>query len=394
MSEREVNKALHVVIDDLGDEKLELEEEEKKGAGDVIVIVGAGVVGACIAYFLSKKGYKPIIVERTGIACAASGKAGGFLARDWNDGALGSLSRLGFELHSQLADEFDNPWEYRRVNTISVQHNASKNKRVECKAAPWLTGATSKHTVLGTTETTAQVTPSKFTLKLVEEALRNGGKLQKGIVTKLLFGDKEGSKIVCGVVLDDGTEVVGDKVIVAAGPWSNQLASWGIPDAPEIHNNKAFSIIMKPVTSTIDNTAIFIHHISPDIGMESPEIYPRPDGTVYVVGGGDNTPLPDNPMDIHLSNDHAEKLFKFATTMCSELKQCKPHAKQACYLPFSPDALPLIGAVSKYPNLILATGHSCWGILHGPSTGLLVSEIINGDKPSVNPAPFSPDRFF
>jgi hypothetical protein len=52
------------------------------------------------------------VVERTDVACAASGKAGGFLARDWCDGApLGRLARRGFELHADLAVRFDGAWD-------------------------------------------------------------------------------------------------------------------------------------------------------------------------------------------------------------------------------------------------------------------------------------------
>ena len=44
------------------------------------------MIGAAIAYYLSRRGARPIVVERTGVACAASGKSGGFLALDWCDG--------------------------------------------------------------------------------------------------------------------------------------------------------------------------------------------------------------------------------------------------------------------------------------------------------------------
>ena len=46
-----------------------------------VVICGGGVIGAAIAYFLSRRGVRATVIERSGIACAASGKAGGFLAR-------------------------------------------------------------------------------------------------------------------------------------------------------------------------------------------------------------------------------------------------------------------------------------------------------------------------
>lgn len=51
-----------------------------------IIIAGAGIIGCSVAYYLSKLGYKPIIIDRElEPASGASGKAGGFLARKWND---------------------------------------------------------------------------------------------------------------------------------------------------------------------------------------------------------------------------------------------------------------------------------------------------------------------
>lgn len=51
-----------------------------------VIIIGGGVIGACSAYYLSKhKDIHVTLIEKTGIACAASGKAGGFLALDWYD---------------------------------------------------------------------------------------------------------------------------------------------------------------------------------------------------------------------------------------------------------------------------------------------------------------------
>ena len=47
-----------------------------------VVICGAGVIGACTAYFLARRGIDVVVVERTEVAAAASGKAGGFLALD------------------------------------------------------------------------------------------------------------------------------------------------------------------------------------------------------------------------------------------------------------------------------------------------------------------------
>src|SRR6266851_8436405 len=68
-----------------------------------VLICGGGVIGASIAYFLSCRGVQAVVIERTGLACAASGKSGGFLALDWCDGTpLAPLARRSFVLHTTL----------------------------------------------------------------------------------------------------------------------------------------------------------------------------------------------------------------------------------------------------------------------------------------------------
>ena len=91
-----------------------------------VVVCGGGVIGACAAYFLSKRGAAAAavtLVEKSSVACAASGKAGGFLALDWCDGGpLSSLARASFNLHRSLSDDLDGPqsYGYRPLTTLSL----------------------------------------------------------------------------------------------------------------------------------------------------------------------------------------------------------------------------------------------------------------------------------
>src|SRR6202162_4430792 len=83
-----------------------------------VLICGGGVIGASIAYFLSCRGVAATVIESTGVACAASVKSGGFLARDWSDGSpLAPLAHRSFDLHAQLAEEVAGDWGYRRLDT-------------------------------------------------------------------------------------------------------------------------------------------------------------------------------------------------------------------------------------------------------------------------------------
>src|SRR5262247_1250253 len=92
-----------------------------KGERMRVLICGGGVIGASIAYFLSCRGVRSVVIERVGLACAASGKSGGFLALDWCDGtALEALARRGFALHATLVDTIGRDWGYRRMTTYAA----------------------------------------------------------------------------------------------------------------------------------------------------------------------------------------------------------------------------------------------------------------------------------
>ena len=56
--------------------------------------------------------------------------------------------------------------------------------------------------------------------------------------------------------------------------------------------------------------------------------------------------------------------------------------------PCSFDGLPYIGRVPGFHNIYVGTGHSMMGVTLAPVTGLLLSEIISGEKSSLNLEPY------
>jgi glycine/D-amino acid oxidase-like deaminating enzyme len=59
-----------------------------------------------------------------------------------------------------------------------------------------------------------------------------------------------------------------------------------------------------------------------------------------------------------------------------------------------PDAVPVISGVDSLPGCFIATGFSGHGFGIGPGAGRLVAELVSGDQPVVDPAPYRLSRFF
>ena len=74
--------------------------------------------------------------------------------------------------------------------------------------------------------------------------------------------------------------------------------------------------------------------------------------------------------------------------------QAKIAQSWAGYIDVTPDAVPVISAVDDVPGFHIATGFSGHGFGIGPAAGRLMSEIVTGRAPSVDPHTFRFSRFF
>lgn len=61
--------------------------------------------------------------------------------------------------------------------------------------------------------------------------------------------------------------------------------------------------------------------------------------------------------------------------------------------PMTYDDMPVVGRMSKFSNLVVATGHGMLGLTFATGTGKIVSDLILENRPEIDPAPFSPERF-
>jgi glycine/D-amino acid oxidase-like deaminating enzyme len=354
-----------------------------------VLICGGGVIGASIAYFLSRRGVRPVVIERTGLACAASGKSGGFLALDWCDGTpLAPLARRSFALHASLAQEIDDDWGFRRLTTYGGFAGARMTGHAAGTAydLAWLADGVTLNHRLGAAETTAQVHPGRFTAAMMRAAQAQGAELRRGRVTGVVRGDDTS---IQGVEVD-GEVIAGDALVIAMGPWSALAADW-LP-LPAVFGLKGHSIVFDTGT-TVPAEALFLEYQEANGAMHSPEIFPRADGTTYVCAISSESPVPVDPADVTPDAGAIERLHAMCARLSPALAASKVIARQACHRPVTRDGLPLIGPVPGVKNAFVATGHSVWGILNAPATGEAMAElIVDGAARTVDLSPFDPGR--
>ena len=112
-------------------------------------------------------------------------------------------------------------------------------------------------------------------------------------------------------------------------------------------------------------------------------MYPRPDGSVYSCCHSRNVPLPEDPSAVAHEEKDSQRLWRGLRELSSQyFAEAELVTKQACYLPGSNDGVPLIGRITGYSNAFVGTAHTCWGILNGPATGLILAELIVDGKVS------------
>ena len=348
-----------------------------------VVVCGAGVMGAATAYFLARRGVEVTVVERSGVACAASGKSGGFLALDWcDDSPLGPLARASFALHAELAKSIATDYGYRRVDTFMLAAREQGAVRGEHRVAPprWLDGAGVVTAALGSTETTAQLHPAQFTAALIEAAR---ARVRLGVVQEIVRHD--GAAVGVRV---DGATLAADAVVLALGPWTSHVAGRLLP---RIRGLKGYSVTLD--AAGVPAHALFVDYRTADGRNLEPEIFPRPDGSVYVCGMADPQPLPESPEGVVVDDEACAVLARAAGRVSTTLAAAPITRRQACYRPVTDDGLPLIGRVPGMSHAYVATGHGPWGMLNAPGTGFALAElIVDGAATTIDLRAFDPRR--
>jgi D-amino-acid dehydrogenase len=359
-----------------------------------VVVVGSGIAGAAAAYQLARRGVEVVVVDdaRPGVATAA----GAGIVSPWAaaDEALFAIAgpAAGFypELVAALAEDTDEPTSYSVVGGLVVGRDEATLRgirgRVAARAAehpaagevsllepaqaralfpPLDPGLAAVHVSGG-----ARVDGRQVRASLLDAARRRGAELRTG--TAALTAD--------GVRVD-GDPLGADAVVVAAGAWSGELVSPLGTDLPVVpqrgqitHLEVADDTSRWSVVSRLDSGHYML-------------AFPR--GRV-VVGA---TREPGSGFDHRVTAAGQLEVLEQALAVAPGLRDATLLETRVGFRPATPDGLPVLGPLPGNPRVVLATGFGPTGLTLAPLAGALVAEVVLGEEPRLDLAPYRPDRF-
>jgi D-amino-acid dehydrogenase len=180
------------------------------------------------------------------------------------------------------------------------------------------------------------------------------------------------------VELTDGSQVSADAAVIATGAWTPLLAielGCRIPIQP----GKGYSITMPRPSKCPTIPMIFPEHRVAVTPMQTGYRL----GSTMEFAGYDATL---NPKRLQLLRDGASHYLQepFGEPVQEEWFGWRP---------MTYDSIPIIDRSPKLKNVVIAAGHSMLGLSMATGTGKLVAELLNDEKPHIDPAPYSVRRF-
>lgn len=362
------------------------------------VIIGGGVVGSSLAYYLAKQGMTDcVLLESSYLASGATGRCGGGIRQQWSTGPNTELAIESVREFASLEDELDADIEFLQGGYLVLAYTDEDveqfKKNVELQKKLGLDVE-----ILSREEITRDVVPELNTdgVKLATYCPSDGS--ANPFLTTQAYADAaerlgvtielftpvtrvlaENGKVT-GVETPRGT-ISAPRVINAAGSHSVSLAGAVGVDIP-ITPYRREILVTEPLERFFD----------PMIISFSYGIYFRQVRHGSVLGGFAD---PDEPAGFNQASS-----LDFLTAMSEKLSYLMPALRTvkvvrqwAGLYDMTPDALPILGPVDEVDGFFQASGFSGHGFMIAPKVSMLLAQMIVGQEPDLDIDRLSIRRF-
>jgi len=378
-----------------------------------VAIIGGGIVGCAIAYYVSKASIDCTLIEKGDLVSGTSSRCDGNVTIvDKDPGFDSQMSLVSQELILELYKELDLPFEYRALGSILVCDNEEEmdaaKKWVETQSKAGL-----KFHVLNpidirqespyfaddipgglVCETDSLINPYLFCYSLVDKAKQFGLKLRTHSEVTAITKNEDFT-----IETTNGT-IVAKKVVNAAGVWApfiGKMLDIHIPIIPR----KGHILVGARQKPIMMRNVMEFGYLMNKFGRER-KVDERTKGhgvalvleptesQNFLLGSSRQFVGYDGSVDINVVETMAKRALRFFPKI-DDFKMIRTYTG---FRPWTEDHLPIISSVEKVRGFYIAAGHEGDGISLATVTGKLVEELVREKEETIIPLePLRYDRF-
>lgn len=371
-----------------------------------VVVAGAGIIGASIAWHLAKAGARVTVIDREGPATHASRGSFAWINATWSKQPqrYHRLNQAGVEGWRALESELELPvrWGGSLEGVADAAVEAALSTRVAEQRA-W-----GERTRLVDRAELAVLEPNVDFGALRQVVFSgNDGATDPVAATHAFFNAATalGAKLeypceLTGVALSNGRvsavqttrgDIAADRLVLATGAAADaarRFADWDLPQ----RNAPGLTAITAPMPRLVERV----------LWLPGVHLHQRTDGRLVI---GEEAGPPANEAHAarlagqpnafptrEIALEHALRMRAAVVKYVPRLGPLIFEDVRICHRPMPLDGYPVLGASPSRPGVYLAVTHS--GVTLAPVVGALVAQEIVGESPAEALKDFRPDRRF
>lgn len=377
-----------------------------------VAIIGGGIVGCSIAYYVAKAGIDCMVIEKNDIASGTSSRCDGNISIvDKDPGFESQMSLVSQELTAELEKDLNLPFEYRKSGSILVCDN---DEEMEA-AVKWVetqNEAGLKFNVLEPEdireespyfaedipgglecETDSLINPYLYCYSLIDRAKEYGLEVYTQAEVRNITKHEDFT-----IETTNGT-FTAKKVVNAAGVWApfiGKMLDLNIPITPRrghiIVGSRQEPVMMRNVMEFgyLMNKFGRERIADPITSKYGVALVLEPtESQNFLLGSSRQFVGYESRVNINVVKAIARRALRFFPKM-NDFKMIRAYTG---FRPFTEDHLPIISAVDHIPGFYIAAGHEGDGISLATVTGKLIEELIQDKETTIPTEPLRFDRF-
>jgi sarcosine oxidase subunit beta len=364
-----------------------------------VAIIGAGCIGAAIAYQLARRGVRDVVVlEREPFAGAGStAKAAGGIRAQFSTPINVRISMLAVEHFERFEHELGSPPVFFPVGYLFLLGDPEQWTAFQAQAA--MQRQLGLPVEVLSPEQAREIVPGLRIDDLLgatfcpRDGLGNPHEVTQAYVTRAraLGARFEFGRSATGLVVERGavtgvTTSQGDlsaaMTVNAAGPYAAEVAGWAGVSLPVVPLRR-HCFTTEPLS--------FVHDRLPMIVDMASGVYMHRESGGMLLGLANRDEPPG--FDTSVDWDFLERIVEPAIHRLPALEAAQVSNGWAGLYETTPDHNAVLGPPAGLAGFMLANGFSGHGFMHAPAIGQLIAEWIVDGQPSLDLSPLRLERF-